>query len=837
MNNQSTIRTRRHVALPAGILGLLAVACCCWAGRAPAYAQSAADQGEFYETKVRPLLVQHCLKCHSGQGKKTKAELNLDDRDGWLRGGESGPAVVPGHPEKSLLIEAISYHNDNLKMPPTGKLAAWQIELLKEWVRRGAPGPQGTTPAKVAAAIDIAKGRQFWSFRPLAVTAAPSVQDSAWPLTPIDRFLLARLEGAGLAPVADADPETLLRRVYFDLVGLPPTPAELDAFLAECATAGAKAGGPRVPSLALEKVVDRLLASPQFGAKWARHWLDLARYADTNGSDENYPYADAWRYRNWVIDAFNHDMPLDQFLTAQVAGDLLDAPTQAQRDANIIATGFLMLGPKTIAQYDRLLLKMDVVDEQIDLVGRAVLGMTVGCARCHDHKFDPIPTADYYALAGIFASTQSLDGPKRNAKDVHTDWMRRGLGADGDARLLAYKAKQFDALKAELKWYDLKTKVAKLQKQLAGKPPGERAALEPLEHDLAAAAAAKATYDALLPPTAMAVRDTAYPADERICIRGDIYNRGPLVPRGFLQVAAFDGQPAVNAKQSGRLELARWLTSPKNPLTARVFVNRVWHHLFGAGLVRTVDNFGNRGEPPTHPELLDYLAERFVAQGWSTKQLIRQIVTSRAYRLGTRPDPRALAVDPENRLLWRMNRRRLTPEQMRDAILLVSARLDSSPGGAVTAHLPHQSINGLPPLTLADRRSVYLPVIRNQLLDLFEVFDFATPTTPTGDRPTTTVAPQALYMMNSPFIRQASQDTARVLLKEHPEAGVHELARLAFKKIANRSPTESELQPLVRYLEARLAAAGPDARATALPDALGGACHALFASTWFQYLD
>jgi hypothetical protein len=303
-------------------------------------------------------------------------------------------------------------------------------------------------------------------------------------------------------------------------------------------------------------------------------------------------------------------------------------------------------------------------------------------------------------------------------------------------------------------------------------------------------------------------------------------------------VAAFDGQPVVNPKQSGRLELAHWLTSPNNPLTARVYANRVWHHLFGTGLVRTVDNFGTRGEPPSHPELLDYLAGRFIAQGWSTKALVRQIVTSRAYRLGTRPNPHALAVDPENRLLWRMNRRRLTPEQMRDAILLISGKLDFSPGGAVTAHLPHQSINGLPEqIAEGDRRSIYLPVIRNQLLDLFELFDFATPTAPTGSRPATTVAGQALYMMNSPFIRQSSQQTARVLLKEHPEAGVHELARLAFKKIANRSPTENELQPLVRYLEVRLTTAGPEGQAAALPEALGGVCHALLASTWFQYLD
>ena len=644
---------------------------CNRAGRKP-LTPSSDKEMQFFESKVRPILAKHCNQGHSGEPKKTKRGLSLAGREAWIKGGDSGPVIVPGSPEQSLFFKAVNYQPTQLHMPPTGKISEQEIAVLGEWIRRGAHGPEKTS-AGASPALDVEKGKKFWSFQPLAGGSVPVPRNKAWCASPVDAFVLSRLEKEGLTPVADADAGTLLRRLTFDLIGLPPDMSEIEAFV--------KAFG-EDPQKAVEKAADRLLASPQFGVKWARHWLDLARYADTNGSDENYPYADAWRYRNWVIDAVNQDKPFAQFLTEQLAGDLVPARDSQDRDRNIIATGFLLLGPKTLAQYDRAQLKMDVIDEQIDTLGRAVLGLTLGCARCHDHKFDPVPTRDYYALAGIFSSMQTLDGPMRNQDDVITDWMKRGLGEGGDAKFLAYKEHKFEVFTVEAKWHDQSRKLAKLlSRDLKGSASTDALAkeIETARRDLAKYAAEKQKYDDRRPPTAMAAREGT-PCDERIRIRGEVHNPGATVPRGFLQVLACGGEPSVDRQHSGRLELAQWLTSEHNPLPARVAVNRIWHQLFGSGLVKSVDNFGVRGEPPSHPELLDYLARRFLASGGSTKALVRAIVASRVYRLSSQRSDAAMAADPDNRLLWRMNRRRLTPEQLRDGILAAAGQLDLSCG-------------------------------------------------------------------------------------------------------------------------------------------------------------
>jgi hypothetical protein len=809
--------------LPLSVLAACLTLCI---GNSPMFAQSPASvdpqQLQFFESKVRPILVKQCGECHSSQAKKIKGGLTLDSRSGWIKGGDSGPAIVPGAPEKSILFKAINYQSENLKMPPAGKLSAQEIAVLGEWIRRGAHGPEKDATGAAAAPMDVEKGKQFWSFRPLVDVVVPQPKDKAWGATALDAFILARLEKEGLRPVADADAETLLRRLTFDLIGLPPQPDDIVQFV--------KAYGVD-PQKAVTQAADRLLASPPFGVQWARHWLDLARYADTNGSDENWPYADAWRYRNWVIDAVNQDKPFAQFLTEQLAGDLLGAKDTAQRDSNVIATGFLQLGPKTLAQYDRAQLKMDVIDEQIDTLGRAVLGLTLGCARCHDHKFDPVPTRDYYALAGIFSSTQTLDGPMRTPGDVITDWMKRGLGEGGDDKLRAYKQLKFTIYKLETKWHDQRRKLAKLEKQLAqDKTSALAQEVEAARQAFAKLTQEKQQFDDSRPPMAMAVREATVPCDERIRIRGEVHNPAVAVPRGFLQVLAFPDQPTPSDKQSGRLELAQWLTSPMNPLPARVAVNRIWQHLFGSGLVKSVDNFGVRGEPPSHPELLDYLARRFLDEGGSTKQLIRLIVTSRVYRLSSRQDSKALAADPENRLLWRMNRRRLTPEQMRDGILAAAGQLDPGRGQAVVAHLQLRAIIGdehvVPDSKL---RSIYLPVIRNQLLDVFEVFNFTDPQVPTGTRPSTIVAPQALYLMNSPFIRKTSQTMGQDLARQRSGMATADLVRLAYRRILNRQPTEREEQLLLDYMDS--------VGTLELPEQMGRLCHALFASTPYEFLD
>ncbi|HZO85531.1 MAG TPA: DUF1549 and DUF1553 domain-containing protein, partial [Verrucomicrobiae bacterium] len=493
-----------------------------------------------------------------------------------------------------------------------------------------------------------ADDRKFWAFRPVREVGPPKVQNKAWPRGAIDHFILAKLEEKRLTPSREADKLVLLRRLTLDLIGLPPALEDLEAFERD--------SSPH----ALARVVDRLLGSREFGERWGRHWLDVARYADSNGSDENFTYYDAWRFRNYVIAAFNKDKPFDQFVREQLAGDLLPSADQNQRDEQVTATGFLVLGPKVIGDDDKEQLRMDVIDEQIDTVGKAFLGLSLGCARCHDHKFDPVPARDYYALAGIFGSTETVHGQLLHRRDL-SGWNLRPLGKDGDKLYTEWKA--YDE-----KLDGLKKKQEKSKSELAGlKKKGESAESEATREEIAKLEQTLKSLAAEIkqltekpprkPPLAMAVGDREAIADARLFVRGDMRQPAEVVPRGFIQVADYGTRADFSPEQSGRLELAEWLADPGNPLTARVVVNRIWHHLFGAGLVRTVDDFGQHGERPSHPELLDYLAARFVAVNWSFKRMIREIVLSRAYQMGSEHREKAFAVDPENRLLWRMNRR------------------------------------------------------------------------------------------------------------------------------------------------------------------------------------
>ncbi len=783
---------------------------------------------EFFESKIRPLLAERCYGCHS-KDEKVKGELLLDSRNGWRVGGTLGPALVPGDPGKSLLVEAIRYENEDLQMPPKGRLPDHEIALLEEWVQRGAPDPRIDESVKPKEGIDLEAGRQFWSFQPVEKPEVPVVADASWPREETDRFVLAKLEANGLAPAADADPATLLRRLSYDLTGLPPAPDRVESFVAAFAND---------PDAAIAAEVDRLLADEGFGEKWGRHWLDLARYADSNGSSFNVVLRSAWRYRNWVIEAMNENLPVDEFIRKQIAGDLLPWETQEERDENLVASAYLMMGSKVLGLFDKDQLQMDVVDEQLELIGKGLLGMTLGCARCHDHKFDPIPTADYYALAGIFTSTRTLNGRIKSPLDDESDLTIRGLGSGGDETLQAFLAENRHAWqKTEDRIYGRARDIERLERRLrekGGSDPGIEAELAKKRAELAEYEAKWKTFPEL-PDYVIAPADESEPADTTIRLRGGPTAHGDVVPRGFLRVASWDGQPEVNPSQSGRLKLAEWIVAPENPLTARVYVNRVWEKLFGEGIVRTVDNFGVRGEAPTHPELLDFLAARFVESGWDLKGLVRDLATSRAYRMATTVESGPTEMGIENRLIQHQNRRRLEPEEIRDSLLLFAGRLERGPRGAVVDHLPLTEVNegiGDKGVTETDHRTVYQPVIRNAGMDVLEIFDFANPAMPTGKRADTTVAPQALYLMNSPFVHETTAAMGERLMA--PEAGETPDAVLAaiFETVISRPPTEAEAAVLMPYFRKQF-------EGDAMPSEHDRAklAQALVASTLFQFLD
>ncbi len=804
----------------------------------------------YFEKHIRPLLMDNCYSCHSRE-KKQKGGLLLDSRAGWVAGGDQGPAVVPGDADASLLIKAVRYTNPDFQMPPDGKsLSKEAVAHLETWINMGAPDPRdGQQHGQSLATLpsDPVAGREHWAYRPLGASLRPSVISSKWPRSPIDFFVLAKLEDAKLEPAADADPRTLLRRIYFQLVGLPPTPAQVTAFLDD-----------KQPD-AYRRVVDQLMDSPQFGERWGRHWLDLARYADSNGLDENFLFREAWRYRNWVIDAVNADLPFDRFLTEQLAGDLLPFESIEQRDRQRIAAGFLVVGPKVLLSNNQDQKKMDVADELIDTVGRAVLGQTLGCARCHDHKFDPIPTSDYYALAGIFTSTQVVQ--TRHMLNEQRQMERLvGLGADGDALNTAYekywkknpKAKDREkqanlALELliaddEVKLADFVTKNATDVAAVAADINQPKAQRLLAQKELIAAAQALLA-SSIIPPRAMIPADSEKPANEAIRLSGQYDRLGKEVPRGFLRVIS-DKPSAIPENQSGRLELAQWLTNTKDgagQLAARVLANRVWHHLFGRGLVRTVDNFGRTGDAPSHPELLDYLARELADSGWSIKHLVRQIVLTRTFTMSSRDNNAGTAIDPDDALLWRAPRRRLEPEAMRDAMLAVAGQLDLKPLESTVSYLGDQATgvgeNKNRRRTDFPNRSVYLPVIRNDLPEVFDVFDFANPQTSTGMRPETMVATQGLFMLNDPSVLSAAEALARRLLAERPSAGDDDVIDRLFQLALGTPPTDGERADLRAFVhQSRTQTLPGDGKDVEL-QAWSQACQALFASSRFQTLD
>ncbi len=859
---------------------------------------------EFFEKTVRPLLVEHCYECHSGDERS--GGLLLDSRAGWQAGGDTGHALVPGKPDESLLIEAIRYRNRDLQMPPEGKLGTAELAALEKWVASGAPDPRETTAvARAATGMSIQAGRQFWSFRPLSRPPIPAPRRQARVQTPIDAFVLARLEKAGLQPAPRADRRTWIRRVTLDLIGLPPTPADVEAFLTDQS------------ENAFERVVERLLGSPQYGERWGRHWLDVARYADSNGLDENLAFGNAWRYRDYVVASFNADKPFDQFLIEQLAGDLLPQASEQTRTA----TGFLALGAKVLAEPDREKLVMDTVDEQLDATGKAFLGMTLGCVRCHDHKFDPIKQDDYYALAAIFKSTRTFAESKQGAIK---HWYEHSFASDEQRKELEsveaeikakqsaateFKNKAMAALRTEAvknaakylaaaaqfapsatlgevraiaapiglhprilhhcrlhleynsdtplvaKWKQLaaqrspaeiqeyferlihtaqltgdpdekgttelpprpeqaKTLLTNTRAELANKsgllsvPPQPEYALDDRalrEYYRLLEEARLLESDAPDEPGAMGVSDGSVLVSLPVHIRGSHRNLGDAVERGFPEVMRTSAtQPVWPADQSGRLELARWMASSQHPLTARVYVNRVWNWHFGKGIVASTENFGQLGERPTHPELLDWLARYFIESGWSTKKLHRLILASSAYQMASVVEEagEAPAVDPENRLLWKFRLQRLEAEQIRDAMLAIAGRLDTRIGGKTVPLrnrqfvFNHTSVDHTKYDSL--RRAIYLPIIRNNLYTLFEQFDFPDPTTPTGSRNATVVAPQALLMMNDELVMDSASALASHVMGRFSQDDLR--VDYAYNLAFARPPTDAEADRALRFL-------------------------------------
>ena len=763
------------------------------------------EAAAWFESKVRPLLVGNCHECHSAASGKVKGGLRLDSREAVLTGGSSGPAVLPGDVEGSLLVRAVRHADDDYAMPPKRKLPDEQIAVLEEWVRRGAPWPKSAAAADAPVAsaqidydFDEAR-REHWAFRPLAQVEPPVLEENKWSQDPVDRFLLAAMEAKGVRPVADADKRTWLRRVTLDLTGLPPTPEELAAFEAD------RAGD------AHEKVVDRLLASPGFGERWGRHWLDVARYAESSGKERNVAYPHAWRYRDWVVEAFNKDLPYDRFLEAQLAGDLLPASGPDARASNLVATGYLAVGPKSHNARDKRQFMLDVADEQLDALSQGMLGLTIACARCHDHKFDPIPIEDYYSLAGILVSSETRYGTQRSQGNDHPSEL---VELPADASLPNGPPMQPFVRTAIERVRDTTERQAERQAEqnLAARTGADnrpeavnRVRQRALEQQTKILGELLSRWDDdgranAKNRVAMGVVE-GKPRDIAVLQRGELDRPGDIAPRGFLTVLEPYGAPEIGSG-SGRLELARWIASASNPLTARVWVNRVWSHLYGDGIVPTVDNFGYSGQAPDHPGLLDWLARSFLEDGWSTKKLVRRLVLSRAYRLASVDDPRGVERDPELRTLWRFPERRLEAEAIRDSMLAAAGVLQTRPPiGSNSAFLEGVLRNEQVMELVQDRRpvrSLYLPMLRDHLPEALAVFDMADPSFVVGRREETNVATQALFLMNDPTVLEASDALAAKLLDLQGDDAQRIAA--AFERALGRKPSSAETAAVQGFL-------------------------------------
>ncbi|MEO2023405.1 MAG: PSD1 and planctomycete cytochrome C domain-containing protein, partial [Pirellulaceae bacterium] len=733
-------------------------------------AEISPQQRDFFETRVRPLLASKCYSCHSQKAKAVKGGLLLDSQAGLTKGGDSGVVVVPGQPEKSLLIAAIQYRDT--EMPPDGKLNKMQIATLVQWVALGAPWPAETSTGLPSQAREYnwqELRQEHWAWQPVKRPGLPTVQESQWIKNPIDFFVLARLEANALQHAPPADRRTLIRRAYFDLIGLPPRPEEIAAFIADSR-----------PD-AYVRIIDNLLARPQYGERWGRHWLDVARYSDGLGGFGQGRLPHAYQYRDWITNAFNRDLSYDRFVRLQIAGpadaNSLDTP----------ATGFLALGPTYKSDGgdpdSKAQAQSETLDDRVDTFSRGFLGLTVSCARCHDHKFDPIPTIDYYSLAGVFNNTRSTISPFASPEIVQ----------------------QYQQAQQVIKQLDAQAKKLQGEYTKGGRKPTpvEQERLKQLRDQSAhAKRVAPPRY-----PEIHSLVDSGN-RDMPIALRGNLRKPGPVAPRRPLRILSEGEPPLFQAKGSGRQELAESITQPGNPLTARVMVNRIWQHHLGRALVRSPSNFGTLGESPTHPLLLDWLATEFIRHGWSIKHLHRTIMTSSSYQMSSRFDSQAFNRDGDNRLVWRMNPRRLDVEAWRDSLLQVTGELDQHFGGPPTEQLLGSR-----------RRTLYTVISRNR--DRFEsdeflkLFDFPTPRATSAQRKTSTVPQQFLFMLNSTFMI----DRAKALAARLEASANDDATRIdnAYQLLYGRQPSSGERTLGLAFLEPKIATKKPRAVAATRP--------------------
>lgn len=751
-----------------------------------------ARSADFFESKIRPLLIKHCYECHSEDAKTAEGGLLLDRRAGWLEGGDTGKAVLPGEPDASLLISAVRRSGD-IQMPPKKQLAASEIQLLVEWVRRGAPGPRDDIGDTAFSRLGdqkylFAKAKEHWAFRPVGAVEPPQANDPVWNQNTIDKFVYASLTSRGLSPSRPADSRTLIRRLSYDLTGLPPSPESVEAFVSADSNDTA---------VAVSQMIDELIGSPAFGEHIGRMWLDVARYADTDSfyrpdtrTPHYFPFA--FTYRDYVIDAFNTDKPFDQFVKEQLAADLLgfspDAPELA-------ALGFLTVGPHANRN------QPEAIDDWIDVTSRGLMGLTAACARCHDHKYEPIPTADYYSLRGIFASITRIDPLDE----------QRQPAAPG------YEPSDTDRADYEKKRAAIDTKIKGAGDKKA-KNNRRSIAVKIRQTELAELL----LFHPGAPARAMIVVEKRRPVQQPIYVRGDPSNRGETVPRRFLKVLD-DAQEPFASDSSGRLDLAAKITDPNNPLTARVFVNRVWGFVTGGFLVDTPSNFGLQGSEPTHPELLDWLTHDFINNNWSTKRLVRMIANSKTYQQSSDFRDDAAAIDPTNRLLWRANRKHLSIEAIRDSLLAVSEKLDRTPRGRA---------GELWGKNYTRRRMIYGYINRFNLDPTLRAFDFPTPMQTQPGRGESIVAPQALFTMNSPFV---VDQAAAIVESERFRNCANDGERIAelYSMIYQRQPATAEVTRIERFLDQQ--AKFTQAKATESPWAV--LAQAFLMSNEFQYVD
>ena len=920
----------------------------------------AEQRTDFFEKKIRPVLSKNCYECHSAKSKSLKAGLLLDRKAGWVRGGKNGAVIHPGKPDESILMNALKYDNHELQMPPSGKLSETVLADFEKWISMGAPDPRNSSMEEVFAvgglkAKSLKEGREFWAFKPIKLPLLPAVQKGEWIQDEIDRYILRGIEEHDLEPSQKAKPTTLLRRIFFDLTGLPPSPQDIKDYQNSSSQES------------FENVVNNLLESPRFGERWGRHWLDVARYADTTGGGRNNPFPNAHRYRDYVINSFNNDKPFDQFIIEQIAGDLMPSSTDEAYNEKLTGTGFLALGPHNYELQDKELLRMEVVDEQLTAVGKAFMGLTMDCARCHDHPFDPISITDYYSMAGIFRSTNSLVpgnvagfherelrdefgeqreqydqtlaslekrlkdavnlfkalGGKesiRNARSLdpltlegivvdelavmkkgnwklsthtpgyvgsgyhhdnntgkgnksityraniskggeydvqvsYTDGSNRSkktpitvMHADGEQKIYIDQTRppvildtftsvgvfRFEPIERDVvqittegtEGYVIADAIRLVAIENKYGVPNFSDKPKETEHDLVAQkklADAQKSVEKLKgeieihkrsqPPKVakvMSVLEQEKTGDWHIHLRGGIRNLGPLVERGFLKVAIPKGTSSVAEipdSSSGRLQLAKWIASSNNPLPARVYANRIWHHLFGRGIVASTDNFGEMGDRPTHPELLDYLAKYLIENNWSSKSLIRKIVLSSTYQMTTNVSAIAQKIDPENNLFSRQNRKRLEAEAIGDAMLLA--------GGQISANHP----------VLEKRRFIFQKLNRNNLSELFEVFDYPNPGLVSGNRNISSVPTQALYMMNNEFVIKQARLVSEIIEKKETN-DLNGKITLAFLKCLGRLPNAEEMKTSLLFLEKKFHKVS-----------LEGLVHSLLACLDFRYLN